>query len=483
MIIASDAEPRVHIIKDGKLTIQNSAGGVAVALDPIAQATNATFVARAKYEDEKKALDRNNSIQIEGTGGKYLLKKLFFDKKTVDNYYYGFSNQTLWPLCHVAFEVPKWTDEWFEDYKKVNREFANTIKKSLVPGKKNFVWLNDYQLALVPYYLGKPKDTTVAMFWHIPWPTWEIFRILPYKKEILTSLLKCDYLAFHRGYQARNFIQTVERELQTRVDDETQKVYYDKNSTVVRNLPLGIDADVVESMVDKEKEEGGLLKEVVKRTIRRKPKALDSTDALFDEYKVVLGVARLDYTKGIKYQLLSIDKFFEENKKYIGKTIYLSIIAPSREPIPSYKRVKDEALALAKEINEKYQTKNWKPINLIYQVFERKDIINFYNKADVCLVTPLDDGMNLVSKEFVVASSLASNPGMLVLSQFAGSAIDLTSSIIVNPYDINEVSKGIKEAMEMPKKEKIVRMKKMTAQLEENNIYEWGMEFIRQATS
>ncbi|HVT01427.1 MAG TPA: trehalose-6-phosphate synthase [Patescibacteria group bacterium] len=483
MIIASDAEPRVHTIKNGKIVIKNSAGGVAVALDPIAQATNATFIARAKSEEEKKTVDKSGFIAINGQYGNYTLKKLFFEKEDVDNYYYGFSNQTLWPMCHVAFEEPTWNDDWFESYKKINKEYANAIKKSLVSNKTNFVWINDYQLALVPHYLGKPKNTIIAMFWHIPWPTWEIFRILPYKKEILTSLLGCDFLAFHRGYQARNFIQTVERELQTRVDDETQKVYFNKYSTIVRNLPMGIDVDVIKNSVEKEETNDGILKEVVKNTLGIKNNSSDPLDNYFEKYKVMLGVSRLDYTKGIKYRFKAIDKFFEENKKYIGKATYLAIIAPSREPIPSYQRVKKQAFDLAEEINKKYQTKDWKPINIIYQVFDRKDIINFYHKADVCIVTPVDDGMNLVSKEFVVASSLSQNPGMLVLSQFAGSAIDLTSALIVNPYDIKEAAVAIKTALEMPKKEKIQRTNKMISLLEENNIYEWGLEFIRQASS
>ena len=474
MIIASEAAPRVYIVKEGQLVMESTAGGVAVALDPIAQATNATYIARGKHTDEKQ------NMVVEGAGGNYTLKKLFFDKQTVDNYYAGFSNQTLWPLCHVAFEEPKWTPEWFEGYKKVNRAFAEAIKKSLIPGKTNFIWLNDYQLSLVTMYLGRPKNAIISMFWHIPWPTREIFRILPYKKEILTSLLGCDFLAFHRGYQARNFIQTVERELQTRIDDETQKVYYNNNTTVVRGLPMGIDADVVKSLVEKDETKNGVLKEVVRKTLGIKNNNKHPLDIFFNKYKVVLEVSRLDYTKGIKYRLLAVDKFFEKNRKYIGKVLYLSIIAPSRDFIPSYKRVHDEAWELAERINKKYQKGDWKPINLIYQVFDRKDVINFYNKADVCVITPVDDGMNLVSKEFVVASSLSKNPGMLVLSQFAGSAIDLTSALIVNPYDVDETSIAIKKALEMGKSERITKIKQMASQLEENNVYEWGTEFIRQ---
>jgi len=213
MIIAADGEPRVSILKDGNIKTENPAGGVAIALDSIAQATEALYIGRAKNAGEKASLDKNDMMKIKGTNGDYDLKRLFFSDKDVEGYYAGFSNQTLWPLCHIAYEEPKWTDDWFKKYRLVNEKFADAIKKSLRPDEKTFIWIHDYHLALVPHLLGRQKNAVIAMFWHIPWPTWEIFRILPYKNEILKSLLSCDFLAFHRGYQARNFLQTVEREL------------------------------------------------------------------------------------------------------------------------------------------------------------------------------------------------------------------------------------------------------------------------------
>lgn len=482
MIIASDAETRVSVIKDGNHIVEFPAGGVSVAFDPIAQATNAYYIARAKNPEERRVLNSNSEMTVKGAAGDYILKRLFFDSKLINEYYYGFSNQTLWPLCHVAFVEPTWTNEWYKSYRKVNEEYAKAIKHALDPRKKNFVWINDYQLALVPYLLGKPKNTTIAMFWHIPWPTWEIFRILPYKNEILKSLLATDLLAFHRGYHARNFLDTVEREMQSRIDRETQRVYLNKNSTYVRNLPMGIDVDVISSLVDVEEKKNGLWR-ALHETFGNKEKSNKFLDSYFKKYKVIFGVDRLDYTKGITHRLQAVDRFFEKNRGYIGKAVYLGIIAPSREPIPAYQKVKKDVMALTAAINEKYGTSSWRPIHIIYNVFERREIINFYHRADACLVTPLDDGMNLVSKEFVVASSLSSNPGMLVLSQFAGSAIDLTSALIVNPYDIEEVADAIKKALEMPISEKKIRVKQMAENLSEKNIYDWGIEFIKAATS
>jgi|SRR5579885_878889 len=481
LIIVADGEPRVTLKKKDGVISEIPAGGVAVALDPIARATNATYIARAKNEEEKLVLDKHNKMLVGEDGYQYQLRRLFFNEKDMEDYYYGFSNQTLWPLCHVAFEEPRFNDDWFKGYKKVNQQFANAIKEEL-SGKKRFVWIHDYQLALVPAFLGKQKDTTVGMFWHIPWPTWEVFRILPYKKEILTSMLSCDFLAFHRGYQARNFLNTVERELEARIDQETGKVYFNKQVTTVTHLPLGIDTDVVKSLVHKEEQETSLGKVIREMLGFTEPKGTSHPlDTFFDNYKVIFGVDRLDYTKGIRHRLLALNRFFEKNPQYIGKVVYLGIIAPSREMIASYKKVQKESKELAAMINTKYAKNNWKPIHLIHQVFTREDIVNFYHKADVCVVTPLDDGMNLVSKEFVIASSLSSDPGMLVLSQFAGSAIDLTAALIVNPYDIEEVAQAIKKGLEMSKNEKNQRIHKMAEMLEEKNVYEWGRDFLRAA--
>jgi trehalose 6-phosphate synthase/phosphatase len=390
-------------------------------------------------------------------------------------------------LCHVAFERPGFDDLWYKGYKKVNQLFANAIAEEIKG--KTFIWLQDYQLALVPSFLPKHKNSIVAMFWHIPWPTWEVFRILPQKKEILESLLACDFLAFHRGYQVRNFLETVRRELEVRIDDETHKVYFNNHVTTVMNLPLGIDTDVIKSLVVPDIEEtfiGQIVQNILGTVVKpdQKPSvsvAPSAYDEFFTNHKVILGVDRLDYTKGLRMRLNALDQFLEKNPHYIGKVVYLGILAPSRETIPAYKALKKTIKELSDEINKKYATGDWQPIHMINRVFSREEIINFYKKAQLCLVTPLDDGMNLVSKEFVVASSTSTNPGMLVLSQFAGSAIDLTQALIVNPYNTDEVAKAIKTGLEMGKEEKKKRITAMVETLEEKNVYQWTQDFIRNA--
>ncbi len=478
LIIAADAETITHRTSKKGIATAVFAGGVSAAFDPIARAGSAMYIARGKTEEDRKTVDKNGNYRVETSEGSYTLKRLFIEEEEFKNYYLGFSNQTLWPLCHVAFTGPRFNDAWFEGYKKVNEKFAKAIRREITG--KSFVWINDYQLSLVPKYLGRPKGVTVGMFWHIPWPTWETFRILPHKKEILESMLTCDFIAFHRNYQARNFLSTVRRELEARIDEERKQVYYKGHVTTVDNLPMGIDTDVVKT-ISREIDDT-LIGEAVRNVLGLSKKE-EELDTLFKKYKVILGVDRLDYTKGLVLRLNALEKFFEQNKKYIGRAVYLGVLAPSREEISSYKEIKAEVIEAAERINQRFGKGDWKPIHLYYEVLAREKVINLYRRANVCLVTPRDDGMNLVSKEYIASVSVADNPGMLVLSEFAGSATDLTQALIVNPYDSNAVALAIRNAMEMRKDEKIARIKNMERNLEENNVYQWAMNFIKNALS
>lgn len=442
MIIASDTEPKPLGI-----------GGVGVTLGPIATASRATLITRS----------RSPKSPVESVEEGVRVRRLFFDAKKVAGYYDGFSNQLLWPLCHVVFQEPAWIDNnlWFEQYKQVNREFAWAIKANLSTKQQNFIWINDYQLALVPYFLGRPKNAVVAMFWHIPWPTWEAFRVLPYKRTILESLLACNFLGFHRGYQVANFRRTIGREIEARIDIENRKIFFHNFMTKINNLPLGIDTDAIRRLAGK--------------------KEARALAGYFKKYRVILSVDRLDYTKGVRRRLLAVNRFFELYPLMKKKVVHLNLFALSRETIPAYKHYKKQMEKLAQEINRKHRQGNWQPIRFVYQVFSREETINCYQKAAVCLVTPLDDGMNLVSKEFVAAASMIKNPGMLILSQFAGSALDLTRALIVNPYDIDQTALAIKQVLTMPLRERRERMTKMAQVLDERNLYRWGTEFIRQA--
>ena len=482
LIIAADAEPIVHNRQKDTVISSIPAGGVGVALEPISRASHAIYIARGRTETDKQVLDKKNEVRIHAnTHDEYLLKRLFFSQEDLDTYYYGFSNQTLWPLCHVAFQRPEFRSSWFEGYWHVNKTYAETIKSYLK--QPSAVWINDYQLALVPGFLNKPKDTVVGMFWHIPWPTWEIFRILPQKTELLESMLACDYIAFHRGYQAQNFIRTVEREFEVRVDQETRRIYYKNHVTTIESLPMGIDVDIIKATLEPQQPDTfitAVVRSLLGIQSEPKEKQESDIDTFFKQNKVILGVDRLDYTKGLRVRLEAIDLFFEQHPEYIGNVSYLGVLSPSREQIPAYKDLKKLVYGLAKQINDKYKKDGWEPIHLVSDVYSRPEILNLYRKAQVCLVTALDDGMNLVSKEFIVAASMSDNPGVLILSQFAGSAIDLTDSLIVNPYDTEAVANAIHKALKMPKTERTRITRKMEATLDDRNVYGWAMKFVRE---
>ena len=476
LIIVADAAPRVGERRRGKFIERIPAGGVAVSLDPIAKAGNAIYIARGRNEEERNG---NGTVTIKDPNGSYRLRRLFLTPAEFDNYYNGFANQTLWPLCHVTFERPEFHKSWFEGYKAVNIKFAKAVKEAIAKSKKNsFVWINDYHLALVPKLLDSPRNTTVAMFWHIPWPTWEAFRILPFKKDLLESMLRSDFIGFHRGYHVRNFLDTVGREFEARIDEETSSIYFNGHTTVVKNLPMGIDTEAIASFIKPLKKKTILAK--VLKKFSPPDKETDNLERVFD-HQVILGVDRLDYTKGLLLRFAALDRFLEKYPQYKGKITYFGIMAPSRGGVPAYQILKRDIAKLVGRINKKYQRNGWEPIVTTNKVFDRPNIINFYQKAKVCLVTPRDDGMNLVSKEFVLASSYTEDPGMLVLSRFAGSAIDLTESLIVNPYDIDEVADAIKRALAMDKKEKITRIKNMAQTLLDRNIYDWAKDFVENA--
>ncbi len=485
IIIAADAETKQHVMKNGELSVQNVHGGVASAFDILAQATNATYIARARTPEDKLSVDKKKKVTVTGDEGSYTLKRIFMTDEEIDNYYFGFSNQTLWPLSHVAFEKPVFNKDWYEGYKEVNQRFAKAIKEEI--SGKTFIWIHDYQLALVPLYLklAQRKDVIISFFWHIPWPTWEQFRILPVKKDILWSLLSCDFLAFHRGYQARNFMNTVQRELAVMIDEEKTQISFANNKTTVRNLPLGIDVDVIKKMVEPAVGESFLmrvLRDMLVGDDKQKSNGKkDPLDKFFKNYKVILGIDRLDYTKGVPLRLSAIDMFLSKYPQYREEIVYLGIMSPSRSSIPSYQILKKQVDTLARSINDKYKTDSWKPIHIIHQSFTREDVISLYKRANLCLVTPLDDGMNLVSKEFVIAQSFSKDPGVLVLSQFAGSAIDLRQAIIINPYDLEQVAKSIKTGLELPTREKKKNTNEMVETLEERNIYTWAQEFFKEA--
>ena len=474
LAIAIQREPYVHIHTDKGIQIEKTAGGAHILLDGILKKTGGLMVALASGDADRETVDNKNRVKVPPKLEKYTLKRIFLSKEERDDFYYGFANRTLWPLCHVVFVKPVFNEKWWKAYVEVNKKFAKALTEEL-QGKEAVVWINDYHLALLPWMLKeKNPKLRVGTFWHIPWPTHEIFRICPWRKEILAGLLGSDFIGFHRGYHVENFIESARRELEVMVDSEPRSVKFKNHTTKVANLPAGIDYHEIQEKVVKYK---NVTPDLIKE------------DFGFDYEYLAIGVDRIDYTKGLISRLEAIDRFLEKYPKYQGKFVYLSIGAPSRGAIPEYKDLANQIQETVNRINLKYIKKRWwrfgrkawKPIHFVNEILPREKVFSYYKLANVCLVTSLDDGMNLVAKEFIICCD--PKRGMLLLSTFTGAAKDLTSAIQINPYDINASADAIYKALTMPEKEKERRNKEMKELVQENNIYRWGIDFIKNTLS
>jgi trehalose 6-phosphate synthase len=466
VIIAADGQTRTHRREGGRLVESVPAGGVGMALDRVSQVLHATYITRARTPEDREVTDEEGKTTVRGTDGAYTLRRIEVSEEQTDQYYFGFSNQSLWPLFHPAFEKPVFERSWYEGYVTVNRRFADAVNAE-IEGRA-VVWVNDYQLALVPGMLERDEDVALAFFWHIPWPSWELFRILPYRRELLESLLCCDFIGFHTVEYARNFLSAVQSELDARVDERTLTVQYEGRRIRLGALPIGVDSDVIREQIEREE---------LADAPQESPAAQFA--GLCDHQAVILGADRLDYTKGIRERLEALDRFFERYPACLGRATYVGIMSPTREAIPAYQELKDAVVALADQINAKYARDGWEPLCMVYEGMPREEIIRLYGCARVCLVTPLADGLNLVAKEFVAAASGVDDPGMLVLSEFAGAAEELRQAILINPFDPDGVAEGIAEALSMHQDERLRRIERMAVRIDRDNVYVWAEAILR----
>ena len=463
-IVAIQREPYVNIKSNEGIKLEKVAGGAHILLDGILRQIGGLMVAIGSGNADVETADEKGRILVPPKEKSYTLKRIFLKKKDLDGFYYGFANQTLWPMCHAVFIKPKFSQGWWESYVKVNQQFADAIIEEL-DGQEAFIWINDYHLALLPQMLKQRSEKlTIGTFWHIPWPTYEIFRICPWRKELLEGMSGSDFIGFHRGYHMENFIECSRRELQVIVDSEPRSILYKDHATKLANIPAGIDYHEIKEKLEMHKN--------VTRSIFKH-------DFDIDTKYVAIGVDRIDYTKGIVERLKIIDRFLTLNPEFIENFTYLSIGAPSRLHIPEYQKYNREILDLIEKINWKYSTSTWQPIVFVDKVLAREKVFSYYKVADVCLVTSLDDGMNLVAKEYVICSD--NTKGMLVLSKFTGAAKDLKSAVLINPYDTEDSAKLLKYALTMPKEERLKRNKQMEEVIKENNIYDWAIKFIGKA--
>ncbi len=461
-IIVSHREPFAHqFAADGVKWIR-PASGMTVALGPVMAASGGTWIAAGDGEADKEVVDEKNRVAVPPDDPKYTLRRVFLSREDKDEFYYGYSNEGLWPLCHIVHVRPIFRNEDWLAYQRVNRIFAETVVEEL-GGDRGLVFVQDYHFALLPKYLKEMRpDVVTAQFWHIPWPNPESLRVCPQAEELLWGLLGNDILGFHTRYHCLNFLDSVDRFLEVRVDRERLSVVKEGRETLVRPYPISIDFEAIGRLADSP--------EVQARV------AGIRSDYRFRGRLLGVGIERVDYTKGILERFQAIDRLLEKSPSYQGRFVFLQLGPISRIQIPKYQEYNDAIYHAMIEINEKWRSRGWVPIHLQKTHLELPEVVAYFRAADFCLVSPLHDGMNLVAKEFVAART--DENGVLVLSEFAGSARELISALLIHPFDRDGFAEAIKAALEMPPEERADRMRKMRQAVQENNVYRWAGKIV-----
>ncbi|MDD5128418.1 MAG: trehalose-6-phosphate synthase [Candidatus Omnitrophica bacterium] len=463
LFVVSNREPYMHVFDDnlGKEICIRPASGVVTAIHPILSACGGTWIAHGSGNADKKFVNSKDKLGVPPEDNRYILKRVWLSKEEEQGYYYGFSNEGLWPLCHNTHTRPIFKESDWRMYKEVNQKFADSVLSEL-PTSSPFIFVQDYHFTLLPKMIkDKRPDAKIALFWHIPWTTPEAFMICPYQNEILEGMLGADLIGFHVQNHCNNFLDTANRLLESRVDTEKFSVVRSGKETFIRAFPISIDARIGD----------GSFKVDPIREVEKLKKEFDLENEI-----VAVGVDRIDYTKGIVERILAIDRFLDKYPEYKKKFVFIQLAAPSRTHIKRYHDLIGEIDELVEKINWKHIDGDWKPIIYLKKHFSQDDIQPYYRLGDVCIVSSLHDGMNLVAKEYIAEKDDLS--GALILSQFTGAARELTDAILINPYAIEEFADSIKLAIEMPKEEKKKRMENMRKVVAENNIYRWAANII-----
>jgi trehalose 6-phosphate synthase len=461
-IVVSNREPYIHTWVGEEIRCLRPASGLTMALDPVMQACGGTWIAHGSGDADPDVADKDGRIPVPAGAPRYTLKRVWLSKNEEAGYYDGFSNQALWPLCHIVYVKPIFRQKDWDTYREVNCRFADAVYAE-VGEKGAFVFIQDYHLALLAKMIKERCPAAItAQFWHIPWPNYEAFRICPWQEEILDGLLANDLIGFHTLYHCNNFIETVDRTLECRLEREKHAIVRGGHSTLIQAFPISVDFAEISARASTE--------EVTKEMER-----LRHEYNLRGEF-IGIGIDRVDYTKGIPERFKAIDSFLSKNPQYEGRFTFVQAAEPSRTHVEEYKKLNEEIDELVEEINWRYWRSRWKPILYIKEHFSPFTLSALQRLANFCIVSSLHDGMNLVAKEFV--SSRADGDGVLILSRFTGAARELTAALLVNPYAVDDIAQAIKVAVKMSKKERRRRMSSLRATVQENNIYSWAGNII-----
>jgi len=467
LAVVAPREPFIHDrMADGGVRVLHPASGLVSALEPIMRACSGVWIAHGSGSADRETADARGHVRVPPGEESYVIRRVWLSEQQEQGYYYGFSNEGLWPLCHVAHNRPIFRAGDWEKYREVNELFVKAVCEE-VDTDSPVVLVQDYHFALAPRLLRErlPKATIIT-FWHIPWPNTEQVSICPWHVELMEGLLGSSILGFHTQQHCNNFMDAADRFLESRLDRENFAVVQGARRTLVRPYPISV--------------------EWPNHWVAQAPPVADCRAAVRREFglpadvRLGVGVERLDYTKGVEERLRAIERLLERRPGLRGRFSFLQVASPSRTRIERYSRLNTDVERLVEQINAKFATGAWRPIVFHHQHTEPQDVFRFYRAADLCYVSSLHDGMNLVAKEYVTARD--DEQGVLVLSQFAGASRELTEALVVNPYDIEEASAALGAALDMPLEEQRARMRAMRALIAEYNVYRWAGRMLLDAS-
>jgi trehalose 6-phosphate synthase len=479
LIVVGNREPYIHVrsVREpnwwGRLrgkkaaeevTWLRPASGVVTALDPVMRACGGTWVAHGSGNADVQASDDKGRVRVPPDRPSYTLRRVWLTQEEEDGYYYGAANNAIWPLCHIAYARPEFNESDWDAYSQVNRRFAEAVLEE-IGTRPAVVFIQDYHFALLPRYIKNARpDVVVCQFWHIPWPNPETFRVCPWAEPILHGLLGNDLLSFHIQYHCNNFLETVERTLEARVDYEHFAVVRGGQPTTVKPFAISIDPDLwtPPPRLDRQAEERGVREAL----------------GIRDE-RIIFGVDRLDYTKGIPDRIRAFERLLIRHPEWREHVVFVQVGAPSRDQLSRYKALGQEVDDLVTDVNTRFGTDAWRPIVYVHEHREPAQIAALYRTAAVCVVSSLHDGMNLVAKEFIASRS--DYRGVLVLSRFTGAARDLAEAVLVNPFAVDEFSDALHVSLQMPEDQQERRMRALNARVRNHTVYDWAAGILRAA--
>jgi trehalose 6-phosphate synthase len=472
LILLSNREPYEHVAGPNGIEIRQPPGGLVSALDPTMQRTQGIWVAWGSGSADHETADAQGRLAVPPDDPTYSLRRVWLDADDIEGYYLGFANSALWPLCHMLIQHFRFRADHWTRYQNVNERFADAVASEVLraPGRP-VVWIQDYHFALVPELLRMNAPSLfIHQFWHIPFPPTDILHLLPTDvyQGVLRGLLGNDLVEFHTERYALNFLSCVADSIpEAAVDQEAMQVTLGGHTTRVGVFPISIDVQEYEGLA-------------------LSPPSVARVAELRGRYatggrQLGVSVDRIDYTKGIPERLRALELLWDESPELQGRFTFILVATPSRSDLAPYKALEDEVISTVAAINARYGSETWVPIVLINENVNAELLASIYRAADICLVSSLQDGMNLVAKEFIACQ--VDERGVLVLSRFTGAAEEIEGAVLINPFNVDGFAAGIRYALEMPLDERRQRMRQMREQLSRSTIFDWLEDILSQAAS